>query len=177
MDMISQYLLIFILAATPWVELLVVIPAGLAMGLAPFPVALIAFTGNAIPVFLIVYGYKYWLRWRQSKVRPKDVTISKRKQRALRIWNRYGLPGLALTGPLLTGIHLATLMALPFKPPRRHLLLWMNSSLIIWTIGMTIVSFYGLEGIRSGIEYFSGFPVQGVGDEFNVGLPFCFPVS
>ncbi len=177
MDVMSQYFLIFILAATPWVELLLVIPAGLAMGLAPFPVALVVFAGNAIPVFIIVYGYRYWRMWRQSKIKPEIRAMSKRKQRALNIWNKYGLPGLALAGPLLTGIHLATIIALAFKPARKQLLLWMSSSLLIWTVGMTVASFYGLEGIRSAVEYFSGLPVQGVGDELNAGFPLCFPVS
>lgn len=175
-EIISQYILIFILAATPWVELLLVIPIGLAMGLAPFPVALVAFAGNAVPVFIIVYGYKHWLIWRQSRSGKRTAGPSRRKQRALNIWNRYGLPGLALSGPLLTGIHLATLIALVFKPARTRLLLWMNSSLFLWTVAVTAASFYGLEGIRSGIEYFSCLPVQGVGDELYSGFLFSFPV-
>jgi hypothetical protein len=176
MDLLSQYILIFILAAIPWVELLLVIPGGLAMGLKPFFVAVLAFAGNAIPVFLIVYGYKYWQIWRQSKVKPGPYRMTRRKKRALAIWNRYGLPGLALLGPLLTGIHLATIIALAFNPAKNRLLFWMNSSLLIWTIVTTIVSYYGLEGIRSGIEYFSGLPVQGVGNELNSRFPFSFPV-
>jgi hypothetical protein len=176
MDLLSQYILIFILAAIPWVELLLVISGGLAMGLEPFFVAVLAFAGNAIPVFLIVYGYKYWQGWRQSKVKPGQNGMNRRKKRALVIWNRYGLPGLALLGPLLTGIHLATIIALAFNPAKNRLLFWMNASLLIWTIATTIVSYYGLEGIRSGIEYFSGLPVQGVGNELNARFPFSFPV-
>lgn len=176
MDIQSQYLLIFILAATPWVELLLVIPAGLAMGLDPVLVALLAFAGNAIPVFVIVFLYKYWQEWRSARNNPGPVVMSRRRQRAMNIWNRYGLPGLALSGPLVTGIHLATIIALVFKPQKNSLLIWMNLSLMLWTIGMTVISFFGLEGIRSGIEYFSGLPVQGIGDELYAGLPFSLPV-
>lgn len=149
MDLINQYLILFILAATPWIELLLVIPAGIGMGLNPFFVALVTFLGNAIPVFVIVYGYKHWQKWRESKVKRIPPKNSKRRQRAMNIWNKYGLPGLAFLGPLLTGIHLATIIALAFKPGKKDLLAWMNLSLLIWTIGMTIVSFYGIEGIKS----------------------------
>ncbi|WP_045211337.1 small multi-drug export protein [Desulfonatronovibrio magnus] len=151
MDIISQYLLIFVLAAVPWIELLIVIPAGLGMGLNPFPVALLAFAGNAIPVFFIVYGYNLWLNYRavrrsnSTKIAPAPT---KRRQRAVAIWNKYGLPGLALLGPLLTGIHLATIIALTFKPSRKALLWWMNMSLAAWTVGTTIVAFYGIEAIK-----------------------------
>lgn len=152
MDLINQHLLLFVLAATPWIELLVVIPAGIGMGLNPFPVAVITFLGNAIPVFVIVYGYKHWQIWRGSKIKKKPSKNSKRRQRAMAIWNKYGLPGLAFLGPLLTGIHLATIIALAFKPDKKDLVVWMNLSLFIWTIGMTIVSFYGIEGIKSLIN-------------------------
>ena len=150
-----QYFLVFFLAAVPWIELLLVIPGGIAMGLSPFWVALLAYSGNAIPVFLIVYGYRHWNNWRKNTMNTGAANISRRKQRAISIWNRYGLPGLALSGPIVTGIHLATLIALPFKPAGKTLLIWMNLSLLIWTVGVTVASFYGLEGIRSAVGYFS----------------------
>ncbi len=148
MDTLGQYLLVFILAATPWIELLLVIPAGLGLGLNPIAVAVLAYTGNAAPVFLIVYGYQAWQNLRGSSRGADFGSASKRRQRALKIWNRYGLPGLALLGPLLTGIHLATAIALIFKPGKKSLLGWMNLSLLLWTMGVTVSVYFGLEGWR-----------------------------
>ncbi len=58
MDVLWPYFLVFLLAATPWIELLVVIPGALAAGLEPHWVAVLAFAGNAWPVVALVYGYE-----------------------------------------------------------------------------------------------------------------------
>lgn len=142
-----QYGLIFILAATPWIEVLLAVPAGLALGLQPALVAVIVFVGNAAPVFLLVYGYQYWQIWRSAGQENNSGEPDKRWQRAQTVMNRYGLPGLAFLGPLLTGIHLATLIALLMKPSKTKVLLWMNASLLAWTIGLTLASFYGFKGL------------------------------
>ncbi len=147
MDLLWAYFLVFILAATPWVEILLVIPAGLGMGLNPLPVAFLAFAGNAIPVFIIVYGYRIWQSWRSPCGDKRPKPVSRRRKRALNIWNRYGLPGLAFLGPLLTGIHLAVIIALAFKPGKKALLLWMNLSLFVWTAALTAGVYYGLKWI------------------------------
>ncbi|OPL11343.1 MAG: hypothetical protein AVO39_05750 [delta proteobacterium MLS_D] len=144
-----QYAMLFVLAATPWIELLFVVPLGVAMGLGPVCVALDVFAGNTLPVFLIVFGYD---RWRAS--RPGTAATEgprregRRRTRALRIWNNYGLPGLAMAGPLLTGIHLATAIALLFNPDRKKLLFWMTLSLLLWTIALAAASYGGLEAVR-----------------------------
>ncbi len=141
-----QYMTLFVLAAIPWIELLLVIPAGVAMGLAPLPVALAVFTGNALPVFLIVFGHERWRKWRSAHPPvEKSEQVSTRNARALGIWNKYGLPGLALAGPLVTGIHLATVIALFFKPERHKLIFWMTFSLFAWTLGVVVVCYAGLE--------------------------------
>lgn len=144
-----QYTVLFFLAATPWIELLFVVPLGIAMGLKPVPVAIVVFAGNAIPVFLIVVGYDRWKSWRAGKSLSESLhRRGRRRSRALRIWNHYGMPGLAMAGPLLTGIHLATVIALIFDPPRRKLLFWMTLSLLVWTGGLTIAGYGGMEALR-----------------------------
>lgn len=144
-----QYSTLFVLAATPWIELLLVVPLGVAMGLAPLPVSIAVFTGNALPVFLIVLGYDQWRKWRPPSPEVDQADHrGKRRARAVRIWNKYGLPGLAMAGPLLTGIHLATIMALFFRPDRGKLLFWMTFSLFVWTLGLVVVCYAGLEVIQ-----------------------------
>ncbi len=144
-----QYAMLFVLAATPWIELLFVIPLGIAMGLGPVSVALDVFAGNTLPVFLIVFGYDRWRASRSPEPATEDLRRGgRRRTRALHIFNTYGLPGLAMAGPLLTGIHLATVIALLFNPDRRKLLFWMTMSLLLWTVALTVVSYGGLEAVR-----------------------------
>ncbi|OEH84275.1 hypothetical protein BHU72_10700 [Desulfuribacillus stibiiarsenatis] len=159
-----EYVVIFTLAAIPWIEIAVVIPIGIAAGLSPFWVTAVAFIGNWLPVLLIIVLYEKWQIWR-AKRRERQTSIertdeepaqivgestqveegTKKGKRAQRIWNRYGLPGLALLAPAITGIHLAAVMALALKSSKRATLVWMTISLVVWAVGMGLVSYYGLE--------------------------------
>ena len=158
---IWEYILVFIMAATPWIEVLVVIPIAVASGLSPLWVVIVAFIGNVIPVWIIIAIYEKWESWQSQRKRRKSevekvsygsqaeeqpTKISKRGKRARKIWNRYGLPGLALLAPAITGIHLAAVMALAFKSPKRLTAIWMTISLAVWSIGMGIMSFYVAQG-------------------------------
>lgn len=140
----------FVLAATPWIELLVVIPLGLAWGLPPIPLAIVVAVGNLATVLPVIWLYDKWRQWRQQRKQLIDSEpgTSRRWERAQRIWNRYGLPGLALAAPLVTGVHLAAVIALVAGSPRRPVTYWMTSAIVLWTIGTTVVSLLGIEAFH-----------------------------
>ncbi|PYZ97036.1 small multidrug efflux protein - like protein [Alteribacter lacisalsi] len=160
--------MIFIMAALPWLEILVVIPIGIGIGLNPFGVGLVSFIGNFLPVVLIVYlmkwfqstaWYKRWKIKRQKKKAEKEAAAvtekeqrklakkKRRNERAGRIFGKYGLPGLALLGPAVTGIHLAAVIALSLKAGKLSTTVWMGVSLFAWTVLLTVVSYYGFDFI------------------------------
>lgn len=144
-----QYLLLFVLAAIPLFEILLVIPIGVALGLDPLLVAVVAFAGNALPIYGIVLGYERLSAWLEGR-RDSASDHSNRRARARRIWNAYGMPGLALLAPIVTGIHLATILALGFGARGRSTLLWMTASIGVWTVVITVASVTGmsmLEGV------------------------------
>ena len=148
-DGMGQYLLIFLLAATPLLEILVVIPVGITLGLQPVTVALVAFLGNLLPIYGLVFAHE-----RVSALlerRREDSEPSSRRKRATRLWNRYGLPGLAVASPISTGVHLAALLALGFGSTRRSTALWMTGSIAVWTVLITIGSMTALSAVQSVI--------------------------
>lgn len=149
-----EYIFIFILSATPWIEILFVIPPAISAGLHPIPVAIVAFIGNILPVIGIVYLYEKWVQWRISRKNPvssghtdsgAQKPESRRKKIGRKIWDKYGLPGLALLAPIATGVHLAAVLALVSKSPRTSIVLWMFLSLFIWTVILTVSTYYGLD--------------------------------
>jgi Ca2+/H+ antiporter, TMEM165/GDT1 family len=149
--MLWEYLTLFVMAATPLVELLVVIPVGIGYGLPPVSVALVTVLGNALPVLGIVVLYERWRGWRERRraERGEEASApSARWERARRLWARYGMPGLALLAPLVTGVHFAAIAALALGTPRRTVAVWMGLSIMLWTVGMTLASVAGLEGWR-----------------------------
>ena len=75
--------------------------------------------------------------------------LARRRARMERVWKRYGIPGVALQAPLLTGPLLATVLALGLGAPPRPLLSWMLASVVLWGAVLT-----GAAAL--GISVFSG---------------------
>lgn len=140
-DLLWQYTLVFLAAATPWLEIMIVIPVAVGVGLSPVPVTIVSFVGNALPVFGIIALFRRWERRRGPVVRRWSP-------RAQRVWDRYGLPGIAFAGPVLTGIHLAAVMALALQADRRLTAVWMTLSLALWSAVTLLVTVAGFEGFH-----------------------------
>ncbi|QKS70557.1 small multi-drug export protein [Paenalkalicoccus suaedae] len=154
-ELIWQYILIFAMAATPWLEILIVIPVGIGMGLDPILVGIVSFLGNFVPILLIVYLLQWfqrtawYLRYREKREQRKQEK-GKSKSRGTKgtaLFNKYGLPGLALLGPAVTGIHLAAIIALSLKADKHKTTLWMGGSLVAWTVFLCIASVYSIDWI------------------------------
>jgi uncharacterized membrane protein len=143
-DGIWQYFILFLLALAPLLDVFLVVPLGIALGLQPVAVGIIGFAGNFLMVLIFGLFFKQFSKWKEKRRQKKGITTpSKRETRARRIWERYGLPGLALLAPGLVGTDLAALLALTFGSSRSRVITWMAVSLAVWTIALTIGSVYG----------------------------------
>ena len=141
-DGVAQYVVIFVLAAIPVIEILVVIPIGVGLGLNPIAVACSAFLGNLLPIYGIILFYDRLGTWWKNRTETVPEP-SKRKKRAQTIWDRYGLPGLAFVSPIATGVHLAAMIALAMGSKKRSVAVWMTGTIALWTILLTTGSHYG----------------------------------
>lgn len=139
--MIIEYIIVFIFAAIPWFEIGLVIPLAIIAGLSPFWVILISIVGNLSTIIPIVYGFEKVKAYLAK--RPKKEKRTKRQSRARDIWKKYGLPGLALLGPILLGIHIATIIGLSLGASKHRTLLWMTISLVFWGLLFGIVTILG----------------------------------
>jgi Ca2+/H+ antiporter, TMEM165/GDT1 family len=136
-------LTVFVSAATPWLEVVVVVPAAIAAGLAPVPVAVVAFAGNLLTLVLVVLvgdRMAAWWRRRRHRDGPPGPAPAARNRRAEQVFDRWGLPGLALVGPLVTGTHLAGLIAVGFGAARHRVMAWMIAGLALWTVIVAVLA-------------------------------------
>jgi len=95
---VIQYGLVFLFAALPWVEILVVIPIAIGVGLNPVLTGIVAFAGNAGSVYVLLLFHRRIARWRRrrrSKPGDGDEPTGRRHEWAHGVWDRYGLPGLS----------------------------------------------------------------------------------
>lgn len=144
-----SYLLVFVAAAIPVVEILVVIPAAILAGLHPVPTTVIALAGNLTTVTGVVLVGDRLIRWWQERRARRGRTAAKRRRRssdrALRIARRWGLPVLALLAPITTGSHVAAFAALAIGGTRRRVLVWMTAGLVAWAIAAAVVTVLGVD--------------------------------
>lgn len=149
---IIQYLLVFLFAAFPSVEILLVIPPAIGLRLNPILVGIVAFTGNVGSVYLLIAFHGRIARWRaRRRGEQTDDTGEKRRYRwARRVWERYGLPGLAIAAPVLTGVHVATLLALAAGSSSRDVARWMTVGIAGWTVVLVVGSMYGVSLLGLG---------------------------
>jgi uncharacterized membrane protein len=163
--MLVAYLVVFVAAATPWLEVLLVVPAGIVAGLPPAPTALVAAVGNTatlVPLVLAGDRLRGWWRARRRLASgppavtdpgpngTDEVSGSGRGGRAARLFDRYGLPGLAALGPLLTGIHVAAVVALAAGADRRRTVTWLTAGVVIWAVITATATVLGIDAFIDG---------------------------
>lgn len=148
MDYLEEwsYLAVLILGAIPWIELVAVIPLGIVFGLNPIAVTILGFAGNWVTMFMVIALFDRLQKW-WGKRNSGNPSESKRGKRAKAIWERYGLPGLAIVGPLLIGSHIAAAVAMAFKAPRAAVTAWMTISLAVWSIVFAVVAYFGFDSL------------------------------
>ncbi|MEN9955086.1 MAG: hypothetical protein RLZZ41_750 [Actinomycetota bacterium] len=139
---------VFIAGATPWIESIVVIPAGLLLGLDPFWVVVSAMAGNALTIFLFAYLGSAIREWFRSKRKPENAHKPDRFAKAQKLFDRYGIYGLALVSPILVGTQFAAAVAVAagVKPLRTSVLITLGTTL--WALGIVaIMLIVGLDRI------------------------------
>jgi uncharacterized membrane protein len=139
-----QYTVLFLLAAAPWMDVSIIVPLGILWGLSPIGVSLTAFTGNLLLILLLGVFFKQVESLRQARKLKKGITEPTRKERRSKeIWQKYGIPGLALLAPIIVGTDIAAIIALAFGASKSGVIRWMTISLALWTIIFAVGAVYG----------------------------------
>jgi hypothetical protein len=93
-------------------DLWAAIPAGLVLGLPPVLSGVAATSGGLSGAVLVTIAGERLQRWLYSQ-----RWFSKRRERVERLWNRYGLIGVAFQSPVFAGTLISTLVALGLGAP------------------------------------------------------------
>ncbi|MDX8363437.1 small multi-drug export protein [Cytobacillus sp. IB215316] len=151
--MIWTYFIIFLLAAIPFFEVLMIVPIAIIGGMPAIPVIIIAFLGNLLTIILLIAFVDSVRNWRKKKKGNKEKSESKNK-RAKNIWDKYGLPGLAFIGPFFVGSHLTALLAISFGGTRSKTLALMTFSIATWAILLGSAAYLGFDSLVKDEEGF-----------------------
>lgn len=147
--MMYEYLMVFIGAAVPWLEIALVIPLGIVWGLSPFWVIVTAFIGNMLTVMALIIGFEKFRVWYAKRQEAKGKAPSKKSERAKKIMNKYGLPGLALLGPILIGTHIAAFIGMTLGATKKNTTVWLTASIALWSLVFGIATALGFDFFTS----------------------------
>ncbi len=130
-------------AAAGALDVWVGVITGVALGLSPILSGAVSIASAVVGVTLVVVAGE-----RLQRLIYRSRRLAKRRERIERVWKRYGIPGVALQAPLLTGPLLATVLALGLGAPPRSLLYWMLASVVFWGAAFTAAAALGLSIFR-----------------------------
>lgn len=120
-------------------ELWVAIPAGTALKLHPLLNGMASALGAVIAAVIVIFFGDRLRTWLLRK-KEKD---EKNKGWIFKVWEKYGVIGLGILSPLITGAPLGAAVGIALGAPPRRLIIWMSIGIVIWTIVLTIISTLG----------------------------------
>jgi hypothetical protein len=121
--------------AVPWLEAVTVRPAGILLGLPPVAVVAVAIVGNLSTVALVAFGGERVRSWMLARRRRRvEGDDGARTSRAQRVMSRFGLPGLAILGPLGVGTQLSAALAVSLGISGRRVFVWVGAATVGWSV-------------------------------------------
>lgn len=126
------------------IELWAAIPAGTALKLHPLLNGVASALGAIIGAVVVIFFGERIRQWVLKKKEKKD----KNKGRIYRIWEKYGVIGLGMLSPLLTGAPLGAAIGISLGASPKRLIIWMSIGIVIWTILLTAISTWGFAGFQ-----------------------------
>lgn len=151
---------VFLGGAIPWLEAIIVVPLGILAGGPPALVALAGVTGNLLTVAAAAWfgeRIRDWIRVRSAEQRvargePREGSEAgqKRQQRIERVMTRWGMPGLAILGPLGLGTQISVVAAVAAGVRTRVSFAWIAGGTIVWSAVAAVLTAYGVSFLGSG---------------------------
>jgi len=116
---------------------------GVSMGLGIVEIWLLTSSGMMATVVIITFAGTEFRQWLVAKFAKKQTSATGNK-RMLRLWNRYGMLGVAFLTPLILSPPGGAIMAVSFGEKKHRILTYMLGSALIW--GLIFAIFITLAG-------------------------------
>ena len=122
------------------------IPLGIAQGLPPVAVVLTASLSYAVGVAITILAGQPIRDWIMRRFGSRVATDP--NSRIRRIWDRYGLVGLALIAPVTTGAPIGAIIAISLNAPPRRLFLMMSLGGLMWGMIVAVLVSLGVAVVQ-----------------------------
>lgn len=145
-NVIYQFIVIFVIGFVPFLEAFVAVPIGILLDLPFILVVLVGATANWLSVMaVIVFSSFIKSRFSEKDKNESDHFINRRFQKAQSYFNKYGVPGISLLGPVIGTNHIGALVCIIAKANIKNIILWQTISIVIWAVGTGVLLIYGVD--------------------------------
>lgn len=147
---VLQFLGVMLVAMVPFIEGYFAVPLGIAIGFSPVLTIMAAIVGNWISVMVFIYagdGIRGWFK-KRKKSQKSEERENKRLERGKKMFDKYGVPGVSLLGPLVVGDHIAALVCLASGATRKSVVIWQTVAIVVWAVGMGVLALLGFNIVK-----------------------------
>ncbi|MCC4907524.1 small multidrug efflux protein [Microbacterium sp. cx-59] len=135
----AQPLIVAVAGAVPFIEGEGAATIGIVGGVNPVAAAIAGALGNFVAVALVVLlGAQIRAaiaRRRKTPAKPRSARMEKFQ----RAFNRYGVVGVSLLGPLLLPTHFTAAALTGVGVPKGRVLVWQGVAIALWTTALTLI--------------------------------------
>ncbi|MDN5725611.1 MAG: small multi-drug export protein [Propionibacteriales bacterium] len=138
---VVQWLAVMAIGAIPYVESHGASLVGVAAGLPPVLAFVLAVLGNlliTLPLILLAAR----VRARVTGGRAKELTP--RQQKVRRAFDRFGVAGVSLIGPILLPSQFTGPALVSIGAPRRNVITWQVIAILAWGLLFTVLAGFGI---------------------------------
>jgi len=130
------------------------IPAGIALGVNPILVTVtvwLSYVSGVVVIALVGGPLRDRIMARFAHKDSEDAASEDKPQPLIRrVWDRFGLVGLALLAPVTVGSQIGAALGLTLGVQPRRLTLGMALGAIPWAVGIMLATVLGISAARGG---------------------------
>lgn len=134
LDLLLQYLGVFIISFIPFVESPGSAIVGSLIGIPIIVAVIISIIGNWISVIFVILFFNALFTKIRNRNSKKEGFVHNRATKARERYDKYGVPGLALIAPLVASAHIAAFTSLAAGANKRSVIFWHSVSIVFWGI-------------------------------------------
>ncbi|MFC8923769.1 hypothetical protein [Cellulosimicrobium sp. NPDC057127] len=128
----------------PYIEAEGAAVVGIVAGIDTAVAIPVAIVGNALALALVVWVFG---AARSGLTRGRTKEADPKRQRMRRVFDRYGVPGVSLLGPLLLPSHVTAAAMVGFGAPRMRVFVWSVVSVSLWAVVLGLLVHLGVEAV------------------------------
>lgn len=136
---------ILTVAALATFEIYAAIPAGFAFGLSPWTIFFASLIGGLVGVYVAVFLGERIKKLIARFRKPKAESEKPKTGMVYRIWEKYGIIGLAFLGTMTVGAPVSIGVGVGFNVPLKKMVMWCCLGVLVRCALFTMLGHFGMK--------------------------------